>query len=184
MMSNGKVGITKFLALCCQLGRYFSTAIGFKNQAEFKGKLPQFLPNDPRRPSLRSKNIPFLSGVPEKALADLMTKAKTVRYSRKSVLSQEGENNNALFIIFLGKIKVMKYGNEQSKAITVCIREPRLSYGEIALLPNELRSASVLTLEQSIFAVILQSDFLNWFVRYPNMKFATLDVLSDTACEP
>jgi len=144
------------------------------SQASFQNGLHPFLPGEAEFQVPQFKTIHFLSNIPKKALADLMGKAKTIRYIRKEVLALEGNKANALLIIFSGKAWVFSVNDEKSREVKFQVQEPSPCYGEIALLTYELRSVSVVTLERTVFAVISKRDFKIWLMNCPDVKFAFL----------
>jgi CRP/FNR family transcriptional regulator, cyclic AMP receptor protein len=149
-----------------------------ENQMNIKHKSHLFLTKEPDLPDFKGKNIPFLSNVSENGLAELMLKAKTVRYVRKEVIASEG-NPNSLFLLFLGKISVNRIDAEKSTEVKFQIQEPSSSFSEIALLTDDLRSVSIVTLENTVFSVILKTDFNDWLRKYLDVKLAFLPVLNE-----
>ena len=129
-------------------------------------------------PDFKGKNVPFFSNIPVKGLADLMSKAKTVRYTRKEVL-RPSVKPDSLFIVFYGNVRVQRCDTENSNEVTVQIEEPRACFGEIALLTNELRGATVITLQSTLFATIQKKEFNVWLMNYLDVKFAFLPVLAE-----
>lgn len=59
------------------------------------------------------------------------------------------------------------------------IQEAGTHFGELALLSDEPRSATVETLEKTVCGIISKSDFLNWLTQHPEVAIALLGVLSD-----
>ncbi len=145
-----------------------------ESQAGIKDKVHQFLSMKAEQAESRAKSVPFLSNIPENALTHLMGKAKTVRYLRKEVLGFEGNKANTVFIIFSGEVKIVCGDDWNHKEVSFQIQEPRSGFGKIALLTDEIRDLSVITVAKTVFAVILKSDFKNWLMNYPELKFVYL----------
>lgn len=129
-------------------------------------------------PDFKGKNIPYFSNIPEKGLADLIGKVKTIRYVRRVVL-EPAANTDSLSVIFYGNVRVRRCDTEYSNEVTVQIEEPRACFGEIALLTDELRGATVITLQSTLFANIRKKDFNVWLMNYLDVKFAFLPVLAE-----
>jgi hypothetical protein len=53
------------------------------NQSDFKARSGILLLKEAKPTDFRSKNMPFVSNISEKALVNLIGKAKTLRYSKK-----------------------------------------------------------------------------------------------------
>lgn len=130
---------------------------------------------------LQAKNIPFLSNIPENALANLMGKAKTLSYTKKATIGSAyiGNRANSLLIIFSGKVRVVSRHDGNNKFAMIHVREPQSGVGKIALVTEEMRSSSLITLETTVFAAILKCDFVNWLIHYPDVDFALLSVLTE-----
>jgi CRP/FNR family transcriptional regulator, cyclic AMP receptor protein len=124
------------------------------------------------------KKIPFLSRLSDEVLTTLADRAKSAKYPKQTMVVTEGDETSSLFIILSGKVRVFS-SDDKSKEVTLLIQEPGSYFGEIALLTDEPRSASVMTLEQTVCAVISKSDFINWLMNYPDVAISLLGVLSD-----
>jgi CRP-like cAMP-binding protein len=129
-------------------------------------------------PDFKGKNVPFFSNIPVNGVTQLMGKAKTISYVRRSVLDCVF-NTDCLLIIFYGKVIVKRVDAESSNDVTIQIEEPNISFGEIALLTDELRAITVITLQRTLFAVIRKNDFNTWLVNYIGVKSAFLPVLAE-----
>lgn len=151
-----------------------------ENQATIKERLRVILSNefesfDPPP----AKNASFVSSVSDEALTTLMEKAKTVRYPNKAVIISEGSVGDALFIILSGKVRVfISSDDDKSKEVTLLIQESGSYFGEIALLTDRPRSASVVTLKTTVCAVISKSDFHVWLIMHPDVAINLLGALS------
>lgn len=150
-----------------------------KDQAAVQDRSYLFLPTEPALPEFKGKNIPFLSNVSETALADLMRKAKTVKYVRNEVIAADLDTGNSLVLIFLGKVTVTRNDAETSKEVVFQIHEPTTSFSELAVLTDELRSVSTIALKNTVFSSILKSDFDSWLLDNLEVKFAFLPVSTE-----
>jgi CRP/FNR family transcriptional regulator, cyclic AMP receptor protein len=144
-----------------------------------KDGLRLFLSRELGLSASHAKNIPFLSSVSEDALTDLVGKAKTIKYPKQAIIVSEGDEANAFFIILSGKVRVFSSDDDKSKEVTLLTQEPGSCFGEVALLAHKSRSASVVTLEKTVCAVISKSDFLDWLKHYPEVAITLLGVLSE-----
>jgi CRP/FNR family transcriptional regulator, cyclic AMP receptor protein len=149
------------------------------NQPVFKGRSGVLLTKETQYPNFRAKKIPFLSNISEKALANLIGKAKTLRYTKKADIDSECNKANSIVIIFSGNVWVGNRNDRIGTGTMFQVEEPRSGYGKIALLTDELRTVSVITLEKTVFAVILKSDFTGWLMNYPDVEFTILGVFKE-----
>jgi CRP/FNR family cyclic AMP-dependent transcriptional regulator len=124
------------------------------------------------------RKIPFLSKLSDEILLTLAEKAKSAKYPKNATIIMEGDETSSLYIILSGKVRVFS-SDEKSKEVTLLIQEPGSYFGEIALLSDEPRSASVASLEPTVCAVISKSDFISWLMGHPDVAITLLGVLSD-----
>lgn len=123
------------------------------------------------------KKIPFLSKLPDEALNALAAKAKSVKYPKQAVIISEGDETNSLYIILSGKVRVFS-SDEKSKEVTLQVQESGSYFGELALLADEPRSASVETLEKTVCGIISKNDFKYWLASHPDVAIGLLSDLS------
>jgi CRP/FNR family cyclic AMP-dependent transcriptional regulator len=124
------------------------------------------------------KKIPFLSKLPDEALNALAAKAKSVKFPKQSIIISEGDETNSLYIILSGKVRVFS-SDEKSKEVTLLVQESGSYFGELALLGDEPRSASVETLEKTVCGIISKNDFKYWLASHPDVAIGLLRELSE-----
>ena len=149
------------------------------NKPFFKDRSEILLSKEKTFPDFRAKNIPLVSNISEPALANLITEAKAVRYTRKTNINDEFNRANSLVIIFSGNVSVSNPQQEDTIDTLIEIHEPRSGFGKVALLTDELRSASAITVERTVFAYIPKVDFVNWLKKYPEVDFALCGVAKE-----
>lgn len=124
------------------------------------------------------KQIPFfinLSGVALNALAD---NAKPVKFAKGEVIITEGEHTQSLYIVLSGEVKVLtRYG--ENKNVDLVILEPGYYFGEMSLVTNDPRAATVTALHNTTCAVISKPDFKNWLTAHPDIEINLLNVLAE-----
>jgi CRP/FNR family cyclic AMP-dependent transcriptional regulator len=124
------------------------------------------------------KKISFLANLPDETLNTLVAKAKSAKFPKQATIITEGDETSSLYIILSGKVRVYS-SDDKSKEVTLLIQEAGSHFGELALLSDEPRSATVETLEKTVCGIISKSDFLNWLSQHPDVAIALLGVLSE-----
>jgi CRP/FNR family transcriptional regulator, cyclic AMP receptor protein len=124
------------------------------------------------------KKIPFLSKLSDDMLIKLAERAKPIKFQKQSTIIMEGDTTSSLYIILSGKVRIFG-SDDKSKELTLMIQEAGSYFGEIALLTDEPRSASVVALENTTCAVISKTDFINWLMQHPEVAIMLLGVLSN-----
>ncbi len=125
------------------------------------------------------KEIPFLSDLPDQTLLGLASLAKQNTFPKNSFIITEGDETNSLYILLSGKIRAFS-SDAQGKEVTLLIQTPVSYFGELALLSNQPRSASIITLEKTSCAIIAQSDFKKWLSGHPDVAFSLIQDLAGT----
>jgi CRP/FNR family cyclic AMP-dependent transcriptional regulator len=86
-------------------------------------------------------------------------------YPKNTIIVSEGERSDSLFIILSGKVKVF-LADEEGKEVLLSTQGPGEYFGEM-ILDEGPRSASVMTLEPSRFAVITTARFKQFLADNP-----------------
>jgi CRP/FNR family cyclic AMP-dependent transcriptional regulator len=117
---------------------------------------------------------PLFSGLQEDELRAVADKAVIKTFVKNAIVISEGEFTGSLYVVLSGKVKVC-LSDESGKELILDIKGPGGYFGEMAL--DELpRSASVVTLEPSRFAVISKTDFAHLLQEHPDIS---LHVIKD-----
>lgn len=107
-----------------------------------------------------------------RALADL----GTVRsYPKNTILIQEGDKSDQVYVVLSGKLKVY-LADSEGKEIIVDLLGPGQYFGEMAL-EGEPRSASVMTLEPSKLSIVERDQFKRFLASNPDAAYALIVTL-------
>jgi CRP/FNR family cyclic AMP-dependent transcriptional regulator len=113
------------------------------------------------------KNIPVFEGLREEDVRALTDKAVIRNAPKNAIVVNEGDLTDSLYVILSGKVKIY-LGDESGKELILDIKGPGQYFGEM-VLDEGPRSASVMTMEPSQFAVISGSDFKNCLLKHPEI---------------
>ncbi len=89
-------------------------------------------------------------------------------YSRNTLLFQEGQPSADLYIVVTGQVKVF-VAEKQGKEMTLSIEGPGAYFGELGLVDDAPRSASVMTTEPCQFVVVSKVDFQRCLAAHPDL---------------
>jgi CRP-like cAMP-binding protein len=95
----------------------------------------------------------------DRELASIATVAKTRRYAKDDVIFHADESGDVFCLIKEGQVKVTMISPE-GKEIILSLLGPGEFFGEMALLDDEPRSATVVATEALELVTIWRSDFL------------------------
>ena len=108
------------------------------------------------------KNISLFSGLCDDKCKELLKTARKKTFPKNSILCNEGDISDSLYVIISGKVKVT-INDEEGKEVILSILGPGEYFGEMSLLDSEPRSASVITKEPTEVLIISKHDFTNVF---------------------
>lgn len=89
-------------------------------------------------------------------------------YPKNNIIMSEGDPSTCLYVIHSGRLKAF-LADEQGREIVLNIMEPGEYFGEMALIDNEPRSASVMTLEDSQLSLVTKDDFNDCLAKNPEL---------------
>ncbi|MEZ5504586.1 MAG: Crp/Fnr family transcriptional regulator [Gammaproteobacteria bacterium] len=118
-------------------------------------------------------HISIFQGLPEAELAALQDLCITRTYPKNTVIINEGDQANAMFICNTGKVKVFVSDENGREFILNTMGEGEY-FGELSLLDDETRSASVMTTDKSTFTILYKDDFTKVIVNNPNLALSLL----------
>src|SRR5688500_1259457 len=105
------------------------------------------------------KNVPLFSSFSDQQLAILIPAVQHRRFPRGAYVIRAGEETDALYIILAGRAKVLIPDDDGNEVILSMIG-PNEFFGEMGLLDDSPRSASVETMESCEMLRITRSAFL------------------------
>lgn len=119
------------------------------------------------------KNVPLFAALSDTDIANIEQHAVTRNFAKRTILINEGDHTNSLYVIISGKVKIY-CSDDQGKEIIIATLGPGEYFGEIALIDDAERSASVMTLEDSSFSVISKESFKQALSQYPEIAISII----------
>ena len=114
------------------------------------------------------ENITLFSGLNPSELEILENHMVTRNFQKNTVIINEGDEASSLFIILSGAVKVF-LSNPDGKEIIINTQGIGEHFGELALLDDAPRSASVMTTDKSAIGVISKTDFRSLLTRHTDL---------------
>jgi len=103
------------------------------------------------------RRIPLFADISEGDLEQLYRMAETVSIPAGQLVLREGDPGDSLYVVLAGELEVTKRQGDQE--VLLALYEPGQFFGEMALLEQARRSASVRTLEESRLLIISRAAF-------------------------
>ena len=113
--------------------------------------------------------ISLFSGLSEPDLEAITKLAVMRNFPKNTMILCEGDHSDSLNVILSGKVKVF-LSDDEGKEVTLNVQEEGEYFGELALLDNAPRSASVVTLETTKLAVISKPAFEECMRKNPGIS--------------
>ena len=108
--------------------------------------------------TLLLRNVPLFSLLPEGQLQQLTRVLSRKAYPRNSTVIAAGDSADALYIVISGRLKVVMGDNEGREVILAILGQGEF-FGEMGLIDQAPRSATVTTIEPSELLTITRADF-------------------------
>ena len=114
--------------------------------------------------------IPLFETLTEDETQVIGSRVEVKQWPENTVIINEGDDTNSLFIILNGKVKVFLNDEEGEEVILNYLKEGDY-FGEVSLFDDGERSASIITLTDSYFAVLEKDDFVEIMSSHPELAF-------------
>lgn len=122
--------------------------------------------------------VPLFRGAPDRALDIVAGVVRLRRFATGTVLFQEGDAGDALYVLSAGLVKLSKVdlgGHEK----TLALLQPPEFFGEMALLGHARRSATAVTLAPVTAFLLFRDDFQRLLAEYPTISLNLTTTLAD-----
>ncbi len=117
------------------------------------------------------KTITPYDTLDERGLESLANIAIRRNYKKNMVIIQQGDDTNSMFILIEGEMRVY-VEDEDGKQLTVRILKPGHSFGEVALIGEFPRTASVVTITDCVVTAFSQEKYLSFLEQHPQISIA------------
>ncbi len=137
---------------------------------------------DPRTGGVRERgllrSVSIFTDLDAASVAALERIAELRDYPEGAVVLSQEDAGDALFVLVRGKVKVVLYGESGREIILSIFKAPGDFFGEMSLLDNEPRSATVIAAVASRLLVLSRKDFQAHIESHPRTALRVLTELS------
>lgn len=119
------------------------------------------------------RTVPLFASFPEEPLRTLATVVSRRTATRGSIIMAAGDPTDSLYIILSGRFKVMM-SDADGKEVILSILAPGEFFGEMGLIDDAPRSASVVAIEPCELLVITRRDFKKCMTENADMAMAVM----------
>jgi len=124
------------------------------------------------------RSVSIFADLDPAALAALERLAEPRDFPAGAVVVSQEERGDALFVLVTGKVKVVLYGDSGREIILSIFKSPGDFFGEMSLLDNEPRSATLIADGPSRLLVLSRRDFQAHIEGHPRTALRILQELS------
>jgi CRP/FNR family transcriptional regulator, cyclic AMP receptor protein len=110
--------------------------------------------------TLLLRNVPLFSALTEHQLAVLTNVVSRKSFARGTIIIAAGDTTESLYVIISGRLKVMM-SDDEGREVILAILGPTEFFGEMGLIDDHPRSASVVAIEACELLTLYKRDFKN-----------------------
>ncbi|MCS6832401.1 MAG: cyclic nucleotide-binding domain-containing protein, partial [Flammeovirgaceae bacterium] len=118
----------------------------------------------------------LFQGLSSEALEEIAQCAKFRQYFPGDVIVWQGKPSDALFLIVNGIVAVKRILGGDKEALLAYLM-PGSTFGEVGILENQPRSATVSALSDVDVLVIRREDFMKILLKYPSVSIELAKML-------
>jgi len=108
--------------------------------------------------TLLLRNVPLFAMLQEQQLSVLTGVVSRRSYARNATIIGAGDETDSLYVVISGRLKVMM-SDDEGREVILSILGRNEYFGEMGLIDDSTRSASVITLEPCELLVLSKRDF-------------------------
>ena len=111
-------------------------------------------------------------------LDKLLLKASQRSYPAGHAIIRQGESGHSIYIVLYGRVRVVESLADKASEMSLCELGPGELFGELGVLRERPRSATVIPLEKTLCLVVPESDFMDALQASPKMALSLIRILA------
>jgi CRP-like cAMP-binding protein len=133
--------------------------------------------SEERNIQIHLRKIPLLSGLSDEEIIRVKTDIRIRSYQKREVVLHKGGSGDGLLFLLAGHLQVIDV-TEDGRAIGLRMLVPGDFFGEIALINNTTRSASVVAMSEVLVAFLPAPTAMHLFSHSPSVASQMLQYLA------
>jgi len=121
--------------------------------------------------------VPLFAGLPTEKLNQLEAMTQRRSFKRGEVVFHKGDPGDTLYVITQGQVKIVLPSDSGEEALLGVLDEGEF-FGELSLIDEQPRSATIVATEQTETLVLRRDEFLKFVVSSPELAIDMMRVLS------
>jgi CRP/FNR family transcriptional regulator, cyclic AMP receptor protein len=127
--------------------------------------------------SIAAEAFPLFAGLDDAERSALEACLHVRTYPERVTIINEGDLSQSLYLILEGRVKVF-VSDEDGREVVLCTQGSGEYFGEVALVDDAPRSASVITLAHTRLAILAREDLLRCMRDHPGIALAMIQGLA------
>src|SRR6266481_1028828 len=119
------------------------------------------------RPHLRLARVPLFTGLDDATIDDIFSCMHSRRYAAGELICRQGDPSDRLFLLRSGAAQAFVTPLSGSSSTTIARLRPGDVIGEVGLVTNLPRSASVVARSDAVVLELQRDDVGRLFMRHP-----------------
>ena len=111
---------------------------------------------------------PIFSALEDSDIADLVATSDMLSVPMGKTIFEEGEPGDAAYLIYSGKVRVLKNGD--GRQITLATMTRNDLFGELSIIADEPRMATVRAAEDTVLIRFGREEFRKFYDAHPNLQ--------------
>lgn len=124
------------------------------------------------------RQVALFRSLSDKALLDLSAITIEQTIPAKMMVFKEGDKGDALYIVKSGKVNVLKRNSSGIDSVLVALGKGAV-IGDMAIIDEQPRSASIATIPETVFLIITKDDFRTLLGNVPEISFQILKLTTE-----
>src|SRR5687767_1387926 len=123
------------------------------------------------------RRVPLFASLKPHQLAEMAQMARRQRFGRDEAVFYQGDSGDSFYVILSGQVKVSVSSPEGQEAILVML-DTGESFGELALLDEQPRSATIEATRPTEVLVMRREEFHRMIHQHPDVSLSLLRVMT------
>jgi rhodanese-related sulfurtransferase len=119
----------------------------------------------------------FFDYMPAETMAEIAKRVKTKTFPAGTVIFEEGDSGDSYYIIRSGRVRAFRR-DEDGVETSLAEIGPGDGFGELSLLTDKPRTASVETLEETVLTILSKDQFERIVDKYPQVALSFVKHIS------
>ena len=126
--------------------------------------------------SIFFKKTQLFSSLPDIDIEKITNYLIVKQFKKNSTILYEEDTNEVMYIILIGKVKAVRT-TEDGKEIILAIHGSGSFFGEMSLIDGKTMPASVISIEDSLIAIISKKDFFSLLFSHKKVTINLMEIL-------